>query len=1081
MRKRTLLWRGLAHYRRLHASVLVGVALCSAVLVGALAVGDSVRGSLQALVRKQLGRVHTVVTADQRHVRADLAERLAGELAVSAASVLQVRGMASAPAKRGVSAQVQVLGVESGFWRLAREPAGIVLGRGDAAVDTRVASRLGVSVGDSLVLRVEKPSSVGHEMALVSADDARRTMRVRIAHVVPDTSMGRFSLRANQLPPENVFVNRQWLGDELGVPGRANLVLLGAVDGSACRRALGNALELGDIGLTLSVVEQGQRLELRSERVFLDDAVVTAAMADRKAVGGVMTYFVNRLESAGKATPYSFVCGADARLAPGQPGPGEVVINEWLAADLEIGPGDSLSMRYYVLTAHRGVREEEAAFRVKTVVPIEGLAADSSLMPSFPGLAEASNCRDWRPGVPLDLDRIRRKDEAYWDRYGGTPKAFVNLDRARRLWANELGSLTAVRFEAGAAEASRIANGLMGRIDAGAVGIRCLEIRKLHLRASAESVDFGQLFAGLSFFLVAGALATVGLLFVFTVEQRAEEAGVLLAVGIPRATVRRLLAGEGLCVACAGCAVGAVAGHGYNLVVIKALTTVWRDVVGTVELEASTSGVAVLQGTAAVLAAAGAVMWWVTRYITLLPVPGLLAGTRGPGETSQGTAWRTGVTGLVCLAAAAVLAVAVEPGRGRSAVGAFFGCGSLVLMGGLFLGRAGLGRLQRTAGRKVPSAARLGMRNWARKPRRSLTTTGVLACGVFMVTAVAANRQDAMQGRADRSSGTGGFTFFGETSIPVVQDLNESVGGATFVQMLVREGDDASCLNLNRVSHPRVLGVEPEAFLRREAFSCVNAVDGVDRERVWRALNMDLGRYTVPGVADQSVIEWGLGKKVGDRLTYVGRHGKEVDIVLVAGLANSVFQGDILVSEQAFRDHFGAADGRRVFLVDTDSGDTDSMEQRLRDDLADFGLRLMTTRGRLAAFNAVENTYLSIFLALGGLGLALGSMGLAVVVLRNTLERRGELALLRAVGYSRRVIWRMLGWEHGGLVGAGLVLGVGSAGVAVMPALLTPGITVPYRSLALLLGGMGLCGLTFSGLGALWATRGNMVSALRSE
>ena len=56
------------------------------------------------------------------------------------------------------------------------------------------------------------------------------------------------------------------------------------------------------------------------------------------------------------------------------------------------------------------------------------------------------------------------------------------------------------------------------------------------------------------------------------------------------------------------------------------------------------------------------------------------------------------------------------------------------------------------------------------------------------------------------------------------------------------------------------------------------------------------------------------------------------------------------------------------------------------------GLEVNLAAVRLDEFNAVQNTYLQIFQLLGGLGLLLGSVGLGVVVLRNALERRAELA-----------------------------------------------------------------------------------------
>ncbi len=55
-------------------------------------------------------------------------------------------------------------------------------------------------------------------------------------------------------------------------------------------------------------------------------------------------------------------------------------------------------------------------------------------------------------------------------------------------------------------------------------------------------------------------------------------------------------------------------------------------------------------------------------------------------------------------------------------------------------------------------------------------------------------------------------------------------------------------------------------------------------------------------------------------------------------------------------------------------------------------MQIESTRSRLMNLMAVQNTYLSTFQSLGGLGLILGTFGLAVVQLRSAMERRGELA-----------------------------------------------------------------------------------------
>jgi ABC-type antimicrobial peptide transport system permease subunit len=149
--------------------------------------------------------------------------------------------------------------------------------------------------------------------------------------------------------------------------------------------------------------------------------------------------------------------------------------------------------------------------------------------------------------------------------------------------------------------------------------------------------------------------------------------------------------------------------------------------------------------------------------------------------------------------------------------------------------------------------------------------------------------------------------------------------------------------------------------------------------------------------------------------------------------------------------------------------------------LRDVGLELVPAAQRLAEFNAVQNTYLGTFQLLGGLGLVLGSAGLGVVVLRNVLERRGELALLRAVGFQARALRRLVVVEHAALLACGLATGVVAAAVAVLPAMVAPGTEVPYVSLGITLTGVLCAGWGCAWLAARVALRGELLPALRSE
>jgi len=170
-----------------------------------------------------------------------------------------------------------------------------------------------------------------------------------------------------------------------------------------------------------------------------------------------------------------------------------------------------------------------------------------------------------------------------------------------------------------------------------------------------------------------------------------------------------------------------------------------------------------------------------------------------------------------------------------------------------------------------------------------------------------------------------------------------------------------------------------------------------------------------------------------------------------------------------------------MLLIDTPADKTEAVAAHLSERLTDFGLGISSAKKRLAAFSEIESTYLSIFQILGGLGLVLGSIGLGLVVLRNMLERRNELAMLRAVGFNKATLKRMVFYEHSGLMLAGLAWGIAAALLAVAPALKAPGAALPYLSLALTAGIIALSGAVWIWLATLAALSGEMLDALRSE
>lgn len=1095
-------WRlvldSLRHFWRTNLGVVLGAACAAAVLVGALAVGDSVRLSLRDQALNRIGDVEAALSVRERYFRADLADRIAEDLAgARVAPVIQLSGISSTGGGSARAGIVDVFGVDGRFFAASpasggREPPA----PGYAFVNERLAEQLGVVPGDEILLRVEKPSYLPRDMVMATIDDVSHALRMEVGAVVGEADFGRFSLRASQIPPFDLFVSLPWLQEQLDLVGRANLLLLDSPGETEdvveqANDAVRSSWSLADAELRL----QGKEglFQLSSDRVFIEKPVVDVVAGLAADLEGVLAYFVNEIRAGARATPYSMV----AAIGPlsgrsGETGTSDIVLNEWLAEDLQAGVGDPVELAYFVMGPDLRLGEATHAFRVSSVVPVGNTAAAAELMPAFPGLIDTENCRDWEPGIPIDLDRIRDVDEEYWDEHRGTPKAFIDLPTGQALWSNRFGSLTAIRGPE--ALAGRVEERILRDLDPASVGLYFQDIRGPALAAGTSATDFGGLFLGLSFFLILAALLLTSLLFVFGVEQRANEIGALLALGFRPATVRRLFLLEALGLAIIGGALGSLLGLGYTRAVLTLLGSLWRDAVGATTLTFHAVPTTVVTGAVISVVTALIAIALTLRKTFHRPAVELLTSRNGIGSSVAATPAR-GRISLVLAVGGPALALLIVLFAGTSsaqAAGAFFAAAALLLIGGMGACRALLGRiagLRSAAG----SVSALGLRNSGRRPGRSLATIALLASGTFLVVSVQAYRLSPPSRYSERGSGTGGFALFGRSTLPVLRDLGtptgrdayglfeEDLAGASIVPLRVRDGDDASCLNLSLPQNPRLIGVRPSALAERGAFQFaeVPAADSGERfENPWLALDADWGPGVVPAVGDQASVQWTLHKSVGDSLPYTDERGREFQVRIVGTIANSILQGNLVVSEQNLQERYPSESGYRMFLIDAAPDAAEDVATNLTWALEDIGLEVTPTTARLAAFNAVQNTYLLIFQALGGLGLLLGSIGLGMVVLRNALERRSELAIASAVGFPSRRIRQLVWSEHGLLLGLGLGSGVLAALVAVLPGSQGPGLSAP---MALLVTAVALSGVVWVWVASTLATRGTLLNALRDD
>ncbi len=1180
MTRSALIRRSLRHRWRSHLGVILGAAVGSAALIGALIVGDSVRGSLRDQALARLGQIWFALAPSDRFVREALPKEMPGWLrdswrddggdtwlyyATKPAGLLSLPATATREDQSARASRVHLLGVGHdanaakvndyvSFWDFAAAANRQPIPRGEVWLNEALAAQLRARPGDTLIFRLRKPGVLSADVPITPTSDANVSARFKVGRIRTARELGNFSLRASQTPSLNAFVDLKELQRLTGATGQVNILVSPeiVVDRNASYYRVWNWLDRAGLGkladhlplrrsmqldtaasieafqrdlkerLRLADLQAGLRrapdgsAELFSQRIFIDPPLARSALAAAPGAQPILTYLVNLIRSGTNATPYSMVTAAGAPWTPPDLREDEILVNRWLAEDLRVQAGDAVELTYYLPESGSLLVERTNRFRVREVLPLGGIFADKTLMPEFPGLAKAESTHDWDAGFPL-VHTIREKDDQYWKQHRGTPKAFISLAAGQKLWANRFGSLTAIRLpvergletagDPGAGGGTNPLERLEPRILAGLqpeeAGLSFEPVRSMALNAASQSQDFGGLFIGFSLFLIASALILMGLLFQFSLEQRTTEVGTLLALGFTPRDVRRLLLLEGSVLSLIGGLAGALGGLAYARLMLLGLGTLWRNAVGASALGFHATAPTLIAGLFAAVLVGTGVTWLVLRKQARAPARALLAGevsatAAAAGERSgksRRRPWGQGAA-MLCLPAGAVVAALALFQDGASNPGAFFGAGALCLIGGLGALARGLEKLERVSSAAVSGLGALAARNCARRRSRSLAVAALLACGIFVILSIGVFRLDADQAAWKRSSGTGGFALIGESALPVTKDLNTQEGrefygldagaleGVSVVPFRVRDGDDASCLNLNRAQRPRVLGVRPELLARRGAFSFAGAAKGRKTSEGWTLIAPESApggaAPEVPAIGDAASIQWALGKRLGDALDFTDERGRPFRILLAGAVANSILQGNLVIAEEEFTKRFPGEAGYRFFLVDAPSNRMESVSAALARGLQDTGLELRPAARRLAEFNAVQNTYLSTFQALGGLGLLLGSAGLGVVVLRNTLERRSELALLLAVGFRGRQVRRLILLEHAGLLLAGIAVGAGAAGVAVLPALRAAA-EIPWTSLGATLGAILAAGLAAAMAGTAAALRGSLLESLRSE
>lgn len=863
------------------------------------------------------------------------------------------------------------------------------------------------------------------------------------------------------------------------------------------------------------ILVEGAGLYLTANRVA---AVERAAATLKLACAPVLVHLANSISldgDGGAKVPYSVV--AATRPVPGLTPPlGElgdqgIALVDWKGSPLAgAAPGSAVELRYYPVESGGAPREAPPAhFTLKARIPQEGMATDAAMAPEFPGITDRAEMGEWSAPFPIDLKRVTARDETYWREFRAAPKAYISWEAGKRLWAGRFGEATSVRVAIPPdadieATVAALRDALRLELNAEAGGVVFRDTRRLALEAVANGSDFGALYLGFSSFILIAGLALTALLFRLGLERRAGEIGVLKAIGYRDARVRNLFLAEGAVVALVGACAGAMASAAYTPALLAYLAATWPDAsLGRVLKPAFDPGAMALGGGMAFAAGILSIIFSMRDLVRMQPLALLRGGTRQLDESvlkRPRAGWLGAAGAVVAGAVLAACSPLLPPGEPRS--GGFFTAGLLFLAGGILALRAVLRLLLRIplgAASRLPLAMLAG-RNAARRPARSLVTAGLLATATFLLVAVEAFRREAHAPVADDA-----LAVWTELEVPLVVDPRSTEGQAALLdaverawrddpaeaarrreearQLLARvafvpvrlagEGE-AGCLNLTRPDQPRVVAAPPGSL--KDSDLPVAARDARGDPSLVAELGQVHAGEPPPAAGEASALTWILKKAPGDLLA-INSEGARVRVA--AALHDGPFPSEILMGEKAFLELFPSTEGWRVVLVRALPADVGAVVALLGTAWADKGAEVVPLVDRVNKYLAVENSYLASFQALGGLGLVLGTAGLAVVLLRAMWERRGELALFSALGYRPGRITMLVMLETGALLLAGLGVGAVSALLSVLPHGGVNRASLPGLIVTLV-----CClatGMVAGTLAALFARRVRVIEALRQE
>lgn len=600
---------------------LFSLAVGSAIITGCLAVGDSLKKAVVQSTFQNLGNVDEVVRSvglfDQAIANATR-DRLLGNEADAIAPLIilpvSVTNLNTSARESGVNL-IAFTEEFLEFGELRLDDGATFkgsLGLYETLINRRLAERIHASAHDVLSVSMRTPEFSFETVYSPITSIQNRSFDV--AGIVENSGLGRFQLSSRGVVPENMYIRLDTLQLILDIDGKVNTLVVSNVgdahEGLASSASVNLMLEeifeqqIGYEDLGFYVIPEDyvkiERREIFFEEKYFDLVEnITATSAMVEVVSPLTSYFVNWIGNETNWVAYSVVTGFDSGLDSsfglfertatgdqivGEIDDGEIIITDYTADRLGISEGSTITLNFSVYDkAYEEVRVYED-FTVRYVVNLTGKADDSELMPPFPGIKGKASCGDWNPPIPINYSIMVNEDLDYWITFGGSPKAYITLRKAKELWANDLGEITTIKVKPTPGTNATVLAQWIGKelnesIGYHDSGISISQIKREAID-SAEGVQIvTETFLAFGSVVIIAGMLLIVLIVATSAEERKKEIGVIRTLGATRRKTTLAFAFEGSLLAITASTIGALFGIVVALVCVWLTNTFWSNIV----------------------------------------------------------------------------------------------------------------------------------------------------------------------------------------------------------------------------------------------------------------------------------------------------------------------------------------------------------------------------------------------------------------------------------------------------------------------------------------------------------------------